>query len=73
MEFSIYDRSIQGSCNFGQYEVIHTEAARDSKCTPTNALGAGFSEEMQDHGLVIMMGVLAGAEPPMNPETIQAC
>jgi beta-lactamase regulating signal transducer with metallopeptidase domain/tetratricopeptide (TPR) repeat protein len=71
---SIYDRSIHGSCGFGQFEVIEILSRRGFKVHTNERDQRLVTDQMKYYGLVIMNGRYGGvAEPPMMPESIEAC
>jgi tetratricopeptide (TPR) repeat protein len=73
-EASIHDRSIQGSCGFGQYEVIQALSRWGFKVHTNERDRRLVPEQMPYYGLVIMNGRYGGsAEPPIGPCTIEVC
>ena len=71
---SIYDRSIHGSCGFGQFEVIEILSRRGLKVHTNERDQRLVTDQMKYYGLVIMNGRYGGvAEPPMMPESLEAC
>lgn len=74
-ESSIYDRELDGSCNFGQYEVLLALVEAGFKTHSTgNVRTSPFSRDILDkYGLVVMNGRYGGADnPPIPNDAVDA-
>ena len=70
-ESSIYDRDIQGSCNFGQYEVLATLVNQGYKVHENSRDRDLAQEKLKYYGLVVMHGRYGATDdPPLPPQVI---
>lgn len=73
-ESSIYDRDLEGSYNFGQYEVLQALIRRGFKVHCNERQRQLVPSQMACYGLIVMNGRYGGTdEPPMTAGTIEAC